>query len=213
MLLPSKAVLTSTGISLAVLVAAYIGIQYADFVPFGNVFEGKVLDCVDGDECNVQYLGGLKTFRLRLQGIDSPEDGQDFDEESKRHLNYLVAGKKVEVHKVNWTHTDTKNRMNGHLYFWSGNTKRNAATAHLETGLAVAEVRWLDEEPERAREYVQSQLLAMQEKHGIFKDDKWRSPHCFRWAAKEECKTNPQHQPEVSQYIPDGGTLALSVSE
>jgi micrococcal nuclease len=54
-------------------------------------FTGKVVGVSDGDTITV--LRGHETVKIRLEGIDCPESGQDFGRRAKRFTSDLVFGK------------------------------------------------------------------------------------------------------------------------
>jgi micrococcal nuclease len=58
-------------------------------------FVGKVVGVQDGDTISVIRTG--RAERVRLQGIDAPERGQDFSDRAKQRLSDLVFGKVVHV--------------------------------------------------------------------------------------------------------------------
>jgi micrococcal nuclease len=60
-----------------------------------TTFVGKVVAVHDGDTISV--MRGGRAERVRLQGIDAPEDGQDFSNRAKQFLSDLVFGKVVSV--------------------------------------------------------------------------------------------------------------------
>lgn len=62
----------------------------------GQLFAGKVIGVLDGD--TIEVLDARKTpHRIRLAGIDAPENAQPFGQRSKEHLSDLVFGKQVDV--------------------------------------------------------------------------------------------------------------------
>lgn len=61
----------------------------------GN-FKGRVVKVLDGD--TIEVLGPAKrTQRVRLQGIDAPENSQPFGTQARQRLLTLVGGKVVTV--------------------------------------------------------------------------------------------------------------------
>lgn len=63
---------------------------------FAQAVSCKVVGISDGDTITV--LTPQRTqLKVRLDGIDAPEDGQDFSAASKRALSSLVAGKEVTL--------------------------------------------------------------------------------------------------------------------
>jgi micrococcal nuclease len=51
-------------------------------------FTGKVVGVSDGDTITV--LQGRETVKIRLEGIDCPEGGQDFGRRAKRFTSELI---------------------------------------------------------------------------------------------------------------------------
>ena len=58
-------------------------------------FTGKCVGVIDGDTIDVLRDG--KAQRIRLDGIDCPEKGDDFSNKAKQFTSSLVFGKVVEV--------------------------------------------------------------------------------------------------------------------
>lgn len=58
--------------------------------------EGKVKAVNEGDTITVESKG-KKTYLVRLLAIDAPEQGQEFDEQSRKKLADFVQGKDVTV--------------------------------------------------------------------------------------------------------------------
>lgn len=57
---------------------------------------GKVISIMDGDTFKL-LTSGKQQVKIRLNGIDAPEKGQDFSQSSKEFLAKLVAGALVRV--------------------------------------------------------------------------------------------------------------------
>jgi len=64
---------------------------------FAQTFSGKCVGVTDGDTIGVLKDG--KETKIRLDGIDCPETGQDFGSKAKRFTSNLVFGKTVEVYQ------------------------------------------------------------------------------------------------------------------
>jgi micrococcal nuclease len=58
-------------------------------------FNGRVVGVHDGDTISVMHDGHAE--RVRLEGIDCPEDGQPFGKAAKRAASDLVFGRDVRV--------------------------------------------------------------------------------------------------------------------
>ena len=61
----------------------------------GETYTGECVGVTDGDTISVMHAG--KAVKIRLEGIDSPEMGQDFGTRAKQFTSALVFGKDVEV--------------------------------------------------------------------------------------------------------------------
>jgi endonuclease YncB( thermonuclease family) len=59
------------------------------------IYRGKCVGVHDGDTITVLVDG--KQFKIRLEGIDAPELGQDFSQKSKQFLSGLVFGQEVTI--------------------------------------------------------------------------------------------------------------------
>jgi len=59
------------------------------------VWDATVLEVLDGDTIDVEYLG--ERLRVRFYGLDAPEKAQDAGPESKAALTELLLGKVVTV--------------------------------------------------------------------------------------------------------------------
>jgi micrococcal nuclease len=64
---------------------------------FAQTFSGKCVGITDGD--TIRVLKDGKEVKIRLDGIDCPEMGQDFGNKAKRFTSDLGFGKIVEVHQ------------------------------------------------------------------------------------------------------------------
>jgi endonuclease YncB( thermonuclease family) len=58
-------------------------------------FHGKCVGVTDGDTISVMRDG--RAVKVRLEGIDCPESGQDFSNAAKKYKSALAYGKTVEV--------------------------------------------------------------------------------------------------------------------
>ncbi|WP_029904234.1 thermonuclease family protein [Prevotella sp. 10(H)] len=64
---------------------------------------GKVVKVADGDTFTLLTNSNEK-IRIRLYGIDAPENGQDYGSKSRQYLNDLCYGKQVRVQKIDTDH-------------------------------------------------------------------------------------------------------------
>ena len=79
---------------------------------WANAFTGKVIGITDGDTITV--LNNKKQqIKVRLEGIDCPEPGQDFGNRAKQAVTALCFGKTVRVEKKG---TDQYGRVLAYVY-------------------------------------------------------------------------------------------------
>lgn len=62
-------------------------------------WEARCVGVADGDTITVRAEGQSKE-RVRLYGIDAPENGQDFGGRAKEYLSGLVYGETVDIEKM-----------------------------------------------------------------------------------------------------------------
>jgi endonuclease YncB( thermonuclease family) len=65
---------------------------------FCMAWSGKVVSISDGD--TIKVLHNDKVEKIRLYGIDTPEKAQDFGQKAKALTSALVAGRNVEVQRM-----------------------------------------------------------------------------------------------------------------
>jgi micrococcal nuclease len=68
---------------------------------------GRVIRIADGDTITIQDRDGRQQ-KIRLNGIDAPEIGQEFGQASKRHLTKLILDREVAV---SWRKIDRYSRL------------------------------------------------------------------------------------------------------
>jgi endonuclease YncB( thermonuclease family) len=76
---------------------------------------GKAIKIVDGDTFDL--LVGTVTYRIRLNGIDTPEKGQDFYQNAKNSLGNWCRNQTL---RVTYKSKDRNGRLIGDLYTSSG---------------------------------------------------------------------------------------------
>ncbi|MEO7859510.1 MAG: thermonuclease family protein [Nitrospirales bacterium] len=63
--------------------------------PLGADFSGSVVSVLDGD--TIEVLNGHRANRIRLSGVDCPENGQAYGKKAKQAASALVFGKEVTL--------------------------------------------------------------------------------------------------------------------
>jgi endonuclease YncB( thermonuclease family) len=76
-----------------------------------DTYTGKCVGVHDGDTISVMKAG--RAVKIRLEGIDCPEMGQDFGTKAKQFTSGMVFGKDVEVKEYN---LDIYGRMVARIY-------------------------------------------------------------------------------------------------
>lgn len=106
-----------------------------------SLIEGNVVFVHTGDIVSVAGQDG-KTYSIRLRGIDAPENRQDFGEQSRKKLSYLIEGMDVMVivHKE-----DSNGRYLGSVFL----DGRDVSLSQIETGMAW---HYADDSQEQTRE-------------------------------------------------------------
>jgi micrococcal nuclease len=91
-------------------------------------FTANVASVEDGDTIEVKIEG--KNVRVRLYGIDCPEDGQAFSAKAKQYTTALCTNKKVKILKRT---VDNQGRIIGDVVFEDG---KSLAKELLSSGYA-----------------------------------------------------------------------------
>lgn len=121
-----------------------------------QTLKGKVVRVSDGD--TVVLLDADNTqHKIRLNGIDAPENGQPYGDKSKEYLSNLIAGKEVIVEVKG---KDRYKRILGVVY--SGEVNVNAEM--IRAGYA-----W-NYKYSKDKYYIKLQEKAKAEKKGLWKD-------------------------------------------
>jgi len=104
---------------------------------YAETFTGKCVGVSDGDTVSVMKDGAAA--KVRLNGIDCPESGQDFGSKAKQFTSGLVFGKAV---RVEWKEKDRYGRLLGTVYVGP----RNVCESLVEKGLAWHYVKYSNDE-------------------------------------------------------------------
>jgi endonuclease YncB( thermonuclease family) len=78
---------------------------------YAETYTGKCVGVSDGDTITVMKAG--RAIKVRLEGIDCPELGQDFGTRAKRFTSAMVFGKDVQVKEIS---RDRYNRIVARVY-------------------------------------------------------------------------------------------------
>jgi micrococcal nuclease len=142
-------------------------------------FSGKVVAVADGDTISVMRDG--RAVRVRLEGIDCPEDGQDFGQRAKQFTSKLAFGK---VADVDVRDVDRYGRLVARVYV----DGEDLSLALVQAGLAWHFTRY-SSDPELARAEVQ----AREARVGLWSHPNTVPPWEYRSPVRVEDAAGPFH--------------------
>lgn len=138
---------------------------------------GRVVAVADGDTLTV-LTADKEQHRIRLSGIDAPEQSQAFGSVSKRHLSDLAFNKEVVVE---YDKRDRYGRIVGKV-FAAG---QDVCLGQLEAGLAWHYKKYEREQPAEDRPiYARSEVAAREARRGLWQDTNPVPPWEFRHAKR-----------------------------
>ncbi|MCD7971567.1 MAG: thermonuclease family protein [Candidatus Azobacteroides sp.] len=140
-----------------------------------RIVRGKIVKVSDGDTVTLLTKEN-EQIKIRLDGIDAPENGQDYGEKSRQFLADLIAGKEVELHV---TGTDRYKRTLGFIYI----NGKNVNEALVRNGLA-----WHYKHFNNDPKLDSLEQLARKEKLNIWSQKNPIEPYEFRKAKKNNQK-------------------------
>jgi endonuclease YncB( thermonuclease family) len=129
-----------------------------------KIIRGRVTFIYDGDTIRVRDAQG-EFHVVRLQGIDAPEDRQNYSKQSRKSLSSIIISKWV---RVAYSKKDADGRLVGVVYLG----KADVNLKQIEAGAAWHYKRFAGEQTAQERErYAQAELTARAERKGL-----WRAP-------------------------------------
>jgi len=138
-----------------------------------TALQGQVVRVADGDTLTVRD-GRDKTHRVRLAGIDAPEQGQAYGNASRQHLSQLAEGRQVEVR---YRKVDDYGRVVGTVWL----DGRDLNLAQLQAGLAWHYRHYQDEQPRAERlAYAEAEAEARQARRGLWQEATPTPPWDYR---------------------------------
>lgn len=140
--------------------------------------EGQALDVQDGDSFTMRGDDGRR-LRVRLTGIDAPEQHQPWADASRRLLGELLRGHRLRIEPVK---QDVFDRTVAKVWVLDEDAApRDAGLALLEAGLAWHFTRYrADQPPADASRYAQAERGARARRAGLWQDDGPEAPWAFR---------------------------------
>jgi endonuclease YncB( thermonuclease family) len=156
-----------------------------------HTLEGRVVGVSDGD--TVTLLDGLNVrHRIRLAGIDAPENAQAYGGASTRHLSGMVFGESVAVE---YEKRDRYGRIVGKIVM----DGRDASLEQLKAGLAWHYKQYQREQSRADRTaYAASEREAQQAHAGLWRDADPVAP--WAWRLEQRAKHRIKRAALVSQF-------------
>lgn len=157
--------------------------------------KGNIVRVIDGD--TVTILHNKNEIKVRLEGIDSPETGQDYSNKSKQALSKMVFGKEVLLKKSG---TDKYNRTLGIIFV----DNINVNSKMIEDGWAWHYKRYSNDD-----ELAELEVNAKRLKRGLWQDENPIAPWEYRLNKKYPKKvegywlntpTNVRHNSNCKYY-------------
>jgi endonuclease YncB( thermonuclease family) len=140
--------------------------------------EGLVLDVHDGDSFTFRSEDGRR-LRIRVSGIDAPENHQPYAEQSRRHLGEMLRGRRLRIDPIK---QDVFDRTVAKVWVLDADLPpADAALSLVEAGLAWHFVRYrADQPPADVPRYAQAERTARARRAGLWQDAEPEAPWDFR---------------------------------
>jgi endonuclease YncB( thermonuclease family) len=145
-------------------------------------FAGTVIGVADGDTITV--LRDRTPVKIRLDGVDAPESGQDFGQRAKQFTSGLVFGKTVSVDVRD---VDRYGRLVARV---------DIGGVDLSTALVQAGMAWHYKQYSRDAALAQAEVAARGQQVGLWRQPNPQPPWQFRHppaAATTGTSTGPFH--------------------
>jgi endonuclease YncB( thermonuclease family) len=140
-------------------------------------FGGTVISILDGDTIRVESSEKV-VYQVRLAGIDAPEKGQPFGEDSRRNLARILMGKAVVVQSQK---TDRYGRLVGKVFLDAA----DISLMQIRAGLAWHYKQYQKEQSELDRDsYSVEESTARQRRVGLWAQAEPVPPWVHRKGAK-----------------------------
>lgn len=154
--------------------------RYVDSVAIKTI-AGKVVGLADGDTITV--LHARTQYKIRLEGIDAPEKGQDYGTQARKALADKVFQKDV---LVLWQTEDKYDRVLGHVFV--GNQWINKEL--VQEGWA-----WHYKKYSKSRVLAEAEVFARTHRYGLWQDPAPVAPWDHRNQPKTAAVPEPSPQP------------------
>ena len=185
-------------VGLPILILALVGVV-APFAaePATTVIVVKVVGVTDGD--TLTLLVDKTQIKVRLEGIDAPESGQDFGTAARKGLSELTFGKEVRVAS---TGKDKYGRTLGHVY---------AGKSHVNIELLKRGLAWHYKEYNSDATLAAAETEARKARRGLWSIAAPISPWDFRHGQSNAPLTKGATPKRLSEPPKDPGPGTVTV--
>jgi micrococcal nuclease len=104
----------------------------------GQTVSGTVVSVADGDTVRLRLDGSGKTIRVRLEGIDAPEQGEPFSTQARNATRVLLFNRKVSLKASD---VDNYDRLVARVFVDS----KDSSLQLVESGLACHFTRFAND--------------------------------------------------------------------
>jgi endonuclease YncB( thermonuclease family) len=156
--------------------------------------EGEALDVHDGDSFTFRGEDGRR-LRIRVSGIDAPEQHQPYADQSRRHLGEMLRGRRLRIDAIK---QDVFDRTVAKVWVLDGDTAPvDAALSLVEAGLAWHFVRYrADQPPADVPRYARAERDARARRAGLWREPSPEAPWDYR-ARMRRTETAPPRRPRT----------------
>lgn len=130
-------------------------------------YEGRVVKVIDGDTFDITT--GHQKKRIRMYGIDSPEQGQAYNVKAREFTMSLIAGKNVQIVERN---KDRYGRTVADVYLSDG--------THVNALVVKAGYAWHFKRYSKSTALAAFEAAARQARRGLWQDNQPVAPWDFR---------------------------------
>ncbi len=175
-----------------------------------DAMNGRVTHVYDGDTVSLSLNG--QDHRVRLQGIDAPEQDQPFGQEAEEHLRALVLNREVRLEMSRTgAGKDTYGRLLGKLWVQPADCRQCGKTLDANLAMLTVGLAWFyryykdDLSPEDQGRYEFAEHEARGKRAGLWQDDNPTPP--WDWPRGDRREAAPPEDCRIKGNISGNGRI------